>query len=137
MAGTNPFQKYLKTLTVGSKEFKYFDLPALGSQYDKLPYSIRVLLESAVRNCDNFQVRESDVDNVLNWNQGKAAEGVEIAFKPARVILQDLTGVAAVVDFAAMRDAVKVLGGNPDKINPICPSDLVIDHSVQADFVRS
>ncbi|XP_039281757.1 cytoplasmic aconitate hydratase isoform X2 [Nilaparvata lugens] len=137
MAGSNPFQKYLKTLTVGSKEYKYFDLPALGSQYDKLPYSIRVLLESAVRNCDNFQVRESDVDNVLNWNQSKAIEGVEIAFKPARVILQDLTGVAAVVDFAAMRDAVKDLGGNPDKINPICPSDLVIDHSVQADFVRS
>lgn len=138
MADNNPYKKLLKTLNYGNRDFKYFDLPALGPEYDKLPFSIRVILESAVRNCDNFQVKEKDVQNVLLWRQNQTIEGgVEVAFKPARVILQDLTGVPAVVDFAAMRDAVKGLGGNPDKVNPICPSDLVIDHSVQADFVRS
>lgn len=96
-----------------------------------------MLLESAVRNCDNFEVKQTDVENILNWEKtGKDSSSVEVAFKPARVLLQDLTGVPAVVDFAAMRDAVKTLGGNPDKINPICPSDLVIDHSVQVDFAR-
>lgn len=98
-------------------------------------------MESAVRNCDNFQVKEADVHNILNWNatkgEVKAADDIEIPFKPARVILQDFTGVPAVVDFAAMRDAVLKLGGDPDKINPICPSDLVIDHSVQVDFART
>lgn len=90
-----------------------------------------------MRNCDEFQVKKSDVDKILAWETHQAnEEGVEVAFKPARVILQDLTGVPAVVDFAAMRDCVKNLGGNPDKINPICPSDLVIDHSIQVDFVR-
>lgn len=94
-------------------------------------------MESAVRNCDNFEVKQTDVENILNWEKtGKDSSSVEVAFKPARVLLQDLTGVPAVVDFAAMRDAVKTLGGNPDKINPICPSDLVIDHSVQVDFAR-
>lgn len=82
-----------------------------------------------------FQVTEKDVENILSWEKNQAVEdGVEVAFKPARVILQDFTGVPAVVDFAAMRDAVKALGGDPQKINPICPSDLVIDHSVQVDF---
>ncbi|GBP46229.1 Cytoplasmic aconitate hydratase [Eumeta japonica] len=101
-------------------------------------FIIRILLESCIRNCDNFQVLEKDVLNVLEWETNQTVEaGVEIAFKPARVILQDLTGVPAVVDFAVMRDAVRDLGGNPDKINPICPADLVIDHSVQVDFSRS
>lgn len=102
-----------------------------------MPFSIRVLLESAVRNCDNFQVLEKDVQNILKWRQTKGETNdtdVEVSFKPARVILQDFTGVPAVVDFAAMRDAVLKLGGDPNKINPICPSDLVIDHSVQVDF---
>lgn len=92
-----------------------------------------------MRNCDNFQVLEQDVHNLLAWNSTKGTEGgddIEIPFKPARVILQDFTGVPAVVDFAAMRDAVLRLGGDPEKINPICPSDLVIDHSVQVDFAR-
>lgn len=138
MAGTNPYDRLLKTINVAGKQYKYYDLPALGPKYDKLPFSIRVLLESAVRNCDNFQVKEADVNNILDWEKSQAVEGgTEIPFKPARVILQDFTGVPAVVDFAAMRDAVNSLGGNPDKINPICPSDLVIDHSVQVDFVRS
>ncbi|KAL1122679.1 hypothetical protein AAG570_003006 [Ranatra chinensis] len=105
---------------------------------DKLPFSIRVLLESAIRNCDNFQVKESDVNNILDWQKNQQIDvGVEVAFKPARVILQDFTGVPAVVDFAAMRDTVKMLGGDPERINPICPSDLVIDHSIQVDFTRT
>ncbi|XP_072946717.1 cytoplasmic aconitate hydratase-like [Epargyreus clarus] len=139
MAATNnPYSKLVKTLTINGKTYKYFDVSSLSPKYDRLPYSIRVLLESCVRNCDNFQVLEKDVQNVLEWETNQVVEGgVEIAFKPARVILQDLTGVPAVVDFAAMRDAVKDLGGNPDKINPICPADLVIDHSVQVDFART
>ncbi|PSN50110.1 Cytoplasmic aconitate hydratase [Blattella germanica] len=138
MAENNPYLGHIKKLSVDGKEYTYFDLPSLGSSYDKLPFSVRVLLESAVRNCDNFQVKEQDVKAILDWEKNQAVEGgVEIAFKPARVILQDFTGVPAVVDFAAMRDAVKKLGGNPDRINPICPSDLVIDHSVQVDFSRA
>ncbi|XP_039762645.1 cytoplasmic aconitate hydratase-like [Pararge aegeria] len=136
-ASSNPYHNLLKTLDINGKSYKYYDLGVLGEKYDRLPFSIRVLLESCVRNCDNFQVLEKDVKNVLDWESNQNVEGgVEIAFKPARVILQDLTGVPAVVDFAAMRDAVKGLGGNPDKINPICPADLVIDHSVQVDFAR-
>ncbi|CAB3252239.1 unnamed protein product [Arctia plantaginis] len=139
MAATNnPYSSLLKGIEVNGKQFKYFDVTALGEKYDRLPYSVRVLLESCVRNCDNFQVLEKDVQSVLDWEKNQTVEGgVEISFKPARVILQDLTGVPAVVDFAAMRDAVKDLGGDPQKINPICPADLVIDHSVQVDFARS
>lgn len=138
MAGTkNPYENLLKTIEINGQNYKYYDVAALGPKYDRLPYSIRVLLESCVRNCDNFQVLEKDVQNVLDWETNQTVEGgVEIAFKPARVILQDLTGVPAVVDFAAMRDAVRDLGGDPHKINPICPADLVIDHSVQVDFAR-
>ncbi|KAF0039018.1 hypothetical protein F2P81_009502 [Scophthalmus maximus] len=102
---------------------------------DRLPFSIRVLLESAVRNCDEFLVKSSDVESILNWKQTQA-QTVEVPFRPARVILQDFTGVPAVVDFAAMRDAVMKLGGDPEKINPVCPADLVIDHSIQVDFNR-
>ncbi|XP_061727318.1 cytoplasmic aconitate hydratase-like [Cydia pomonella] len=138
MAGPNPYSNLLRTVEVHGKTYKYYDLASFGDKYNRLPYSIRVLLESCVRNCDNFQVLEKDVNNVLEWEKNQAVEGgVEIAFKPARVILQDLTGVPAVVDFAAMRAAVRDLGGNPDKINPICPADLVIDHSVQVDFART
>ncbi|KAG7200609.1 hypothetical protein KM043_001167 [Ampulex compressa] len=138
MAGENPYKHLLKTIQIGSKECSYYDVASFGNKYERLPFSIRVLLESAVRNCDEFQVKKSDVEKILDWETNQAStEGVELAFKPARVILQDFTGVPAVVDFAAMRDAVKKLGGDPDKINPICPSDLVIDHSIQADFTRT
>ncbi|XP_003747109.1 cytoplasmic aconitate hydratase [Galendromus occidentalis] len=135
MSSVNPFEaKCLKTIEIGGKQFKYFSLPDLGdARYADLPFSIRVLLESAVRNCDNFHVKESDVQTILDWH-AKQEAGVEIAFKPARVLLQDFTGVPAVVDFAAMRDAVQRLGGDPQIINPMCPTDLVIDHSVQVDF---
>lgn len=91
-----------------------------------------MLLESAVRNCDNFNVQEKDVENILNWVKSSQND-TEIPFKPARVILQDFTGVPAVVDLAGMRDAMKRLGGDPDVINPLVPVDLVIDHSVQVD----
>jgi len=106
------------------------------NRYEKLPFSVRVLLESAVRNCDNFQIFKKDVEALLNWEETQN-NSVEFPFRPARTILQDFTGVPAVVDFAAMRDAVRRLGGDPSKINPISPADLVIDHSVQADFSRS
>ncbi|VEN40522.1 unnamed protein product [Callosobruchus maculatus] len=137
MAGENNlYNKYLRTLTVDNKQYKYYDIADVaGNCYDDLPYSIRVLLESAVRNCDGFHIEEKDVQNILKWKQIQTMEqGTEIPFKPARVILQDLTGVPAVVDFAAMRDAVKDLDGDPKKINPICPADLVIDHSIQVDY---
>ncbi|XP_053387379.1 cytoplasmic aconitate hydratase-like isoform X2 [Mercenaria mercenaria] len=136
-SGTNAFDKLKKSLTAGGKEWKYYSLPSLADKrYEKLPYSIRVLLESAVRNCDDFYVYQSDVEKILDWEVNQS-RSVEIPFKPSRVILQDFTGVPAVVDFAAMRDAVKRLGGDPEKINPVCPADLVIDHSIQVDVSRS
>ncbi len=97
-----------------------------------LPFSIRLLLESLLRNCDGYEVTEDDVKNLAAWNAAAPAE-VEIPFKPARVVLQDFTGVPCVVDLAAMRSAMQRLGGDPKKINPLIPVDLVIDHSVQVD----
>ncbi len=99
----------------------------------RLPYSIRVLLESVLRNCDNFAVTEQDVRNLAAWSAAEPATQ-EIPFKPSRVVLQDFTGVPAVVDLAAMRAAMQRLGGDPAKINPLIPVDLVVDHSVQVDF---
>jgi aconitate hydratase len=99
---------------------------------DKLPFSIKILLENALRNLDNFQVNEEAVQNLANWN-AKAPQQVEIPFKPARVILQDFTGVACVVDLAALRSAMVRMNAEPKKINPTIPVDLVIDHSVQVD----
>jgi len=101
-----------------------------------LPYSIRVLLESVLRWCDGYEVSEADVKNLAAWSPTNVA-AVEIPFKPARVVLQDFTGVPAVVDLAAMRTAMQRLGGAPRKINPLIPVDLVIDHSVQVDFFAS
>jgi aconitate hydratase len=97
-----------------------------------LPYSIRILLEAVLRTCDGFSVTEDDVKNLAGWKAAKP-EPVEIPFKPARVVLQDFTGVPCVVDLAAMRSAMQRLGGDPKKINPLIPVDLVIDHSVQVD----
>ncbi|XP_075152007.1 cytoplasmic aconitate hydratase-like [Haematobia irritans] len=139
MAGPNPFAQFQKSFVDGEVAYKYFDLASIDQKYDQLPYSIRVLLESAVRNCDNFHVLEKDVQSILGWTPDlkQGENDVEVSFKPARVILQDFTGVPAVVDFAAMRSAVFGLKGDPEKINPICPADLVIDHSVQVDFSRT
>jgi len=105
-------------------------------EISRLPYSIRVLLEAVLRNCDGYVVTEDDVKNLAAWN-AEAPAKLEIPFKPARVVLQDFTGVPAVVDLAAMRSAMKRLGGDPKKINPLIPVDLVIDHSVQVDRFAS
>ncbi|MDK3161757.1 aconitase family protein [Kamptonema cortianum] len=99
---------------------------------DKLPFSIKVLLENALRNLDNFEVTETDVRNIASWDP-KATPEIEIPFKPARVVLQDFTGVPTVVDLASLRSAMVRAGGDAAKINPIVPVDLVIDHSVQVD----
>ena len=137
MSAENPFAHLLTELHINGVQHTFYDLPALGETYHRLPFSIKVLLESAVRNCDGFQILKSDVEKILAWCESQAAgESVEVPFLPSRVVLQDFTGVPAVVDFAAMRDAVKALGGNPEDINPQCPSDLVIDHSVQVDVSR-
>nr|CAB3454447.1 unnamed protein product [Digitaria exilis] len=121
----------------GGEYGKYYSLPALNDpRIERLPYSIRYLLESAIRNCDGFQITEKDVENIIDW-ENTAPKLVEIPFKPARVLLQDFTGVPAIVDLASMRDAMARLGDDPGKIDPLIPVDLVIDHSVQADVVRS
>ncbi|KAG7280395.1 hypothetical protein CRUP_035837 [Coryphaenoides rupestris] len=132
MSGTtNPFHHLVEALDPKEPKQRFFNLSKLGDpRYERLPFSIRVLLESAMRNCDGFLVKREDVESILDWQQTQA-QTVEVPFRPARVILQDFTGVPAVVDFAAMRDAVTKLGGDPEKINPVCPADLVIDHSIQ------
>lgn len=101
------------------------------TKVSSLPYSIRLLLESVLRNCDGYTVREEDVKNLAAWSP--TAKAVEIPFLPSRVVLQDFTGVPAVVDLAAMRSAMHRMGGDPKKVNPLIPVDLVIDHSVQVD----
>ena len=139
----NPFQAqatFTYPTAQGEQSAKYYRLAKLQedglAQIDRLPYSIRILLESVLRNCDDFEVTRQDVMNLATWEAAKPAQ-VEIPFKPARVVLQDFTGVPAVVDLAAMRSAMQRLGGNPKKINPLVPVDLVIDHSVQVDFFGS
>jgi aconitate hydratase len=136
-AASNPYQLLERTLHVGDKVYRYFSLPDLKDpRLERLPFCIRVLLESAVRNCDELKVRRKDVENILNWERSSTTD-TEVQFKPARVILQDFTGVPAIVDLAAMREAMKRLGGDPAKINPRVPVDLVIDHSVQVDKFRT
>src|SRR5919205_2288359 len=116
-------------LTVGDRSYEIYRLAELQASYDvaRLPYTLRVLLENVLRNGD-----DADVDAVARWD-AKAEPANEISFSPSRVLLQDLTGVPAVVDLAAMRDAMADLGGDPAKINPLIPAELVIDHSVQVD----
>ncbi|KAG4968684.1 hypothetical protein JHK87_034335 [Glycine soja] len=138
-ATENPFKGNLTSLPrPGGGEFgKFYSLPSLNDpRIDRLPYSIRILLESAIRNCDNFQVKKEDVEKIIDW-ENSSVKQVEIPFKPARVLLQDFTGVPAVVDLACMRDAMNKLGSDSNKINPLVPVDLVIDHSVQVDVARS
>jgi len=124
------------TLSVGARQYTYFRLDALdglaGSTARSLPFSLRVLLENLLRGEDNAFVKQTDVEALARWNV-KAPVDKEIAFRTARVLLQDFTGVPCVVDLAAMRDAMVALGGDPTRINPLQPVDLVIDHSVQVD----
>ncbi len=124
------------SLNVGGKQYEYYSLPAayktLGEQASRLPYSLKVLLENLLRYEDDVSVSSDDIKAFATWIKDKTSER-EIAFRPARVLMQDFTGVPAVVDLAAMRDAMQKLGGDAEKINPLSPVDLVIDHSVMVD----
>ena len=129
--------KCLRPLKVGSKTYAYFSLPAAEKNglkgISRLPFSLKVLLENLLRNEDGRTVTKEDIQAVAQWLKNRTSER-EIAFRPARVLMQDFTGVPAVVDLAAMRDAMEHLGGDPTKINPLVPVDLVIDHSVAVNF---
>ena len=127
------------TLTVGNTMWGLYRLYGLSKdkqKLDRIPFSLRILLENLLRNEDGRTVRREDIEALLEYNP-KATPEREIAFRPARVLLQDFTGVPAVVDLAAMRDAISRMGGDPNKINPLAPMDLVIDHSVQVDKFAS
>src|SRR5947207_14673414 len=123
-----------------SREGFLHSLPSLEEQgvgkISRLPVSIGIVLESVLRNCDGQKVRRKDVQTLANWN-AKSPANEEIPFVDARIVLQDFTGVPLVVDLAAMRSAVKKLGGDPKIIEPLVPVDLVVDHSVQVDFFGS
>ena len=129
-----------KTLKVGNDSYEIFRLHRLEKagfkNVSRLPVSLKVLLENLLRHEDNRHVNKTDIEALANWNP-KAKPDKEIAFMPARVLMQDLTGVPAIVDLAVMREAMKRLGGDPKKINPLAPVDLVIDHSVQVDYFGS
>ncbi|CAC9699037.1 iron regulatory protein [Plasmodium sp. DRC-Itaito] len=130
----NPFEHVQRTLN--ENNYYYYDINQLSdSRIKSLPYSIRVLLESAVRNCDNLKVSEKNVETILGWKEN-CKKKKEVPFMPARVLLQDLTGVPCIVDLATMRDTAEKLGCNAERINPLIPVDLVIDHSVQVDYSR-
>ena len=123
------------SLKVGNREYEIYRLSALasaGSDPTRLPYCLRVLLENLLRTEDGKVVKAADIRALASWDP-KATPSIEIAFMPARVLLQDFTGVPAVVDLAAMRAAMKRMGGDPSRINPLLPAELVIDHSVQVD----
>ena len=126
------------TLTVGDKSYTYYDLKAAEANGLKgisaLPASLKVLLENLLRNEDSVSVSKDDIQAIANWLSNKGSVEHEISFRPARVLMQDFTGVPAVVDLAAMRDAMVKLGADPAKINPLNPVDLVIDHSVMVDY---
>lgn len=132
-----PSNTFIKTLTANGTEYSYFDIFELERQnigkIGRLPYSIRILVENLLRKKDGRIVRDEDVLAITNWQTSYSAP-VEIPYHPARVLMQDFTGVPAVVDLAAMRDAVKNLGGDPAKVNPQVPVELVVDHSVQIDY---
>ena len=129
--------KHIQSLTVGSKEYQYLDLKSLDTNnLDQIPFSHKILLENALRHSLEDETREKDVDSILNWD-AKSGKAIEISFTPSRVILQDFTGVPAVVDLAAMRDAVASMKGDATQINPLSPAELVIDHSVQVDHFGS
>jgi aconitate hydratase len=129
----------LSTLSSDGKSYRYFSLKEFakksGKDISKFPFSMKVLIENLLRLEDELAVKKTDILKLANWDP-KAEPDQEIQFTPARTVLQDLTGVAAVCDLAAMRSTMKRLGGNPDKINPLTPADLVIDHSVQVDFLE-
>ena len=122
------------TFTANGKTFHFYSLKKLGEKHDisRLPFSLKILLENALRHEDGENITADEVAAIANWD-AQATPSQEISFTPARVVLQDFTGVPAIVDLAAMRDAMKNLGGSPGRINPLSPAELVIDHSVQVD----
>src|SRR6202046_2732239 len=128
-----------RTLTVEGKSYDYFSLPEAAKtlgDVSRLPVSLKVLLENALRFEDGRSYKVDDAKAIVGWLE-KASSTKEVPFKPARILLQDFTGVPAVVDLAAMRDGIIRLGGDPAKVNPLVPVDLVIDHSIQIDvFAR-
>ena len=133
MAQSNSFGA-ASTLTVGGSQYRYYALEALekrGANVSRIPYSIKILLENLLRTENGATVKASDIEYVTEWKIGAPAK--EINFSPARVLLQDFTGVPCVVDLAAMRDALRAMGSDPKRANPLIPADLVIDHSVQVD----
>src|SRR5580765_7850663 len=115
------------TLDVGGRSYNIARLSALGDRVDRLPFSLRILLENLLRNEDGVSVTADDIEALASWDPTSEPEH-EIAFAPARVLMQDFTGVPCVVDLAAMRDAVAELGGDMSKVNPLVPAELVIDH---------
>jgi aconitate hydratase len=121
------------TLKVGAKAFDIWSFGKLPQdRLARLPFSLKILLENLLRFEDGVNVTRRDIEALLNWDP-KATPDHEISFTPSRVIMQDFTGVPCVVDLAAMRDAIRKLGGDPDKVNPLAPAEMVIDHSVQVD----
>ncbi len=125
--------KTRQSLAVGGQSYEIFSLPEIKDHdLGRLPFSLKILLENLLRTEDGMSVTRADIEALLNWD-AKATPSHEIAFTPARVIMQDFTGVPAIVDLAAMREAMTRLGGNPQEINPLAPAELVIDHSVQVD----
>jgi len=128
--------KYISTFEYEERDYNFYDINKLsrdGYDIKKLPYSIKILVENILRNCGDGIVIEQDLFNIAGWKKTYTSP-VEIPYKPIRVLMQDFTGVPAVVDLAAMRDAMDNLGKNPEKINPLIPVDLVVDHSVQIDY---
>ncbi len=129
--------KTRQSLAAGDLSYEIFRLPAIeGHDLDRLPFSLKILLENLLRHEDGVNVTRKDIEALLNWD-ARATPSHEIAYTPARVIMQDFTGVPAVVDLASMREAMIALGGSPDEINPLAPAELVIDHSVQVDAYGS
>jgi aconitate hydratase len=126
------------TLSVGDRSLEIYRLDALQAKFDvaRLPFSLKILLENLLRNEDGESIRAQDIEALARWNANEEPSQ-EISFTPARVLMQDFTGVPAIVDLAAMRDAMGEMGGDQDKINPLVPAELVIDHSVQVDVFRT
>ena len=136
----SPKEDLLSTLIVDGKSFRFYNLSRLfGREYDKLPYSLRILLECLVRKSDKDDDDSQHEDDVWRTNIDKVLAyrdhaGTDILFHPSRVLLQDFTGVPALIDLASLRDVIEKRGGDPAQVDSLCPADLVVDHTVQLDY---
>jgi aconitate hydratase len=129
-------KKFVDTLVINGNDFYFYNISKCEQEeinIRKLPFSIRILLENVIRNYDNKYIKDEHVKNLLSW-KSKDIRNKEIPYKPVRILMQDFTGVPAVVDLASMREASKALNLNPSKINPLITVDLIVDHSVQVDY---